>query len=106
MPEYAAAKMADADPTEETADRPARRKKVKKKKAEAEPAPIPGAGTADGERLREALRAYEVGNFVLVRARTKALANADDPAVRDAAAELAARIGIDPVQIAVIIGCL
>ncbi len=105
-------------------ERPKKRKKAKGRKAAAsergaasedgaaaakEAAPtaatLPGAGTSAGEKLREAHRAFEVGDSARVRARTRELETAADPAVREAAADLAARIAIDPVQIVVVLAC-
>ena len=84
-------------------------KKKGKKGAEPEakeaPKPIPGAGTAEGDKLREALRALEVGDHVRLRSRARELESASDPAVREAAAELLARISIDPVAIIVMLAC-
>jgi hypothetical protein len=85
-------------------------KKKKSKKAAREaakdaPRPIPGAGTAEGDKLREALRAFEVGDHVRVRARARDLESASDPAVREAAAELRARISIDPAAVIVMLAC-
>jgi hypothetical protein len=73
--------------------------------ADGAPGPLPGAGTRDGEKLREAFRAFEVGDYRRVRARCADLARAEDPAVRDAAAELKARTDPDPVQVVVIAAC-
>lgn len=67
---------------------------------------LPGAGTADGETLRAALRAFEVGDFVRVREKARRLQDASDPAVRQAAAELLERISIDPLQIVVFLACV
>ena len=66
---------------------------------------IPGQGTPEGELLREALHAFDAGNYVLVRARTRALAEAKDEAVRAAAADLASRIAVDPIQVVVVLAC-
>lgn len=96
---------AHAEQAPGAAKRPRKNKKKKGKKAEDAPKPIPGAGTPDGDKLREALRAFEVGDYARVRARARDLEGASDPAVREAAAELAARISVDPVQIVVIGAC-
>jgi len=85
---------------------PAERKKRKKKKKAKEQAPArPGAGTADGELLADAEAAFERGDYVLVRKRTRELVNASDPEVKAAAADLAARIAIDPVQVGIVVAC-
>lgn len=90
---------------------PEAKKKKKKKDRAADAAaakklePLPGAGTPDGDKLREAMRAFEVGDYARVRARTRELAGAGDPKVREAAAALASRIAIDPVQVVVILAC-
>ncbi len=110
-PRESDAEEASADAPAEEAPRVAKKKKKAKKKkgaeAEAKEAkkPIPGAGTAEGDKLREALRAFEVGDHARVRARARELESASDPAVREAAAELAARISIDPVAVIVMLAC-
>ena len=109
-PRESDAEEASADAPAEEAPRVAKKKTAKKKKgaeAEAKEAkkPIPGAGTAEGDKLREALRAFEVGDHARVRARARELESASDPAVREAAAELAARISIDPVAVIVMLAC-
>lgn len=117
--EYAPRRMADPEkpretsaesPPPEEAARPApRKKKAAKSKGEAKaaeaPKPIPGAGTPEGRKLREALRAAEVGDHVRLRRLTRELEEAPDPAVREAAAELAERVAIDPVQVVVFLAC-
>ncbi|MCZ7687293.1 MAG: hypothetical protein M5U28_54570 [Sandaracinaceae bacterium] len=89
----------------EPSSKKAKKKKGKKDAASPEPGPLPGAGTAAGDKLREAVRAFEAGDYARVRARTSELASAADPKVRDAAAELAARVAVDPVQVVVILAC-
>lgn len=71
-----------------------------------EPAPLPGEGTPDGDRLRQAHRAFEAGDYVLVRELCGALSGAEDTEVSAAAAALAKRTGVDPVQIGVLVACL
>lgn len=74
--------------------------------AEENPAPaIPGDGTPEGDLLREALHAFDAGNYALVRARTRALADAKDAGVRAAAADLESRIAVDPIQVVVVLAC-
>jgi hypothetical protein len=101
------------------ASEPKKRKKKRKKavvepqvateaseKEEAAPAKIPGAGTPDGTKLREALRAFEVGNYALVRERGRDLEKAEDVEVRKAALDLVDRTRVDPVQIVAILACV
>lgn len=104
--------MADAEqPRDEaSAEQPAppdeTRAKKKKKRGEKEEAkPLPGAGTPDGDKLRAAFRAFDVGDYARVRALLPELERAEDPAIRDTAADLRARISIDPVQIVVVVAC-
>jgi len=68
--------------------------------------PLPGAGTPDGDKLRDAHRAFEVGDYAQVRRTTRSLADASDPDVTKAASELRARTEVDPIQIGVLLGCL
>ena len=75
------------------------------KKAPPEPKPIPGRGTPDGDTLREALKAFDAGDYAAVREITGRLTKAEDAAVRDAAADLAARVAVDPIQIVVLAAC-
>lgn len=101
--------MADAEELREEGDAPAApskkaRKGAKKRASEAK-APLPGAGTPEGETLRKAMRALDAGDYALLRTLLGELDRADDPAIRDAAADLRARIAIDPVQVVVIIAC-
>lgn len=70
--------------------------------AEREEIPLPGTGTREGSLLREAVRAFEVGDYARTRARVRELANASDPDVRVAAMNLRTRISVDPVQIVVV----
>ena len=69
---------------------------------------LPGEGTPEGERLREAMRAFERGDYAAVRSITESLVSADgaDPEVIGAAAELRARLDVDPMQLVVLGGCL
>jgi hypothetical protein len=78
---------------------------AKKKTEPTPPAPVPGRGTSDGDALRQALVAFDAGDHAAVRALTRRLEKADDPAVREAAAKLAARIAIDPIQVVVLAAC-
>jgi len=84
---------------------PMAKKKAEEKPVEAPP-PIPGRGTADGDTLREALHAFDAGDYVAVRELTGDLAKSDDDEVRAAAEELAQRIGVDPVQVVVLLACV
>lgn len=102
------AEEASLDAPPQAAPRPSTKKKPKKKakkSAEEAPKPIPGAGTPEGDKLREALRAFEVGDHARARARARDLESASDPAVREAAAELLERISIDPVAVIVMLAC-
>lgn len=118
QPDEASARSADAaedapreDAPRDDAAAPKKKKKQHKKARRAEsdakkkPEPPPGAGTPEGDKLREALRAFDVGDYARVRARTKELASAEDPKVREAAADLASRIAVDPVQVVVMLAC-
>jgi hypothetical protein len=102
--------MTAEDPPEPEAAEPAKKRKKRKKKsaadADAAPVVLPGAGTPEGDRLREANAAFEAGNYALVRSLTGALESASDPKVVDAARDLARRIAVDPVQIAFLLLCL
>jgi len=80
-------------------------KKKAEKPVEA-PEPIPGRGTEDGDRLREALHAFDAGDYVAVREITGDLAKSGDPEVRGAAERLAERIAVDPLQIVVLLACV
>ncbi len=83
------------------------RKKSPRDAPEAEaPAPLPGLGTRDGGKLREAHVAFEAGDYARVRERCRDLeANAEDPEVRAAAADLRSRIEVDPLQVVVLLAC-
>ncbi len=59
----------------------------------------------EGAPLHEARRALEVGDHRRVRALLAPLRDARSEAVRTAAARLAARVAIDPVQIVVLALC-
>lgn len=95
------------EPPPDEEPKAAKKKKKKGKGAEAAPKsePLPGAGTSAGDKLREAVRAFEAGDYARVRARTRELESAADPRVREAAAELAGRVAVDPVQLVVILAC-
>lgn len=56
--------------------------------------------------LAEADAAFEVGDYRRVRELCRDLTGADDPTVRQRADDLMRRTGIDPVQVAVVLGCL
>ena len=64
------------------------------------------ASPDEARMLRDAERAFEVGDHATVRAATRALAASKDPKVVDAAAALARKVAVDPVQIAFLAGCL
>ncbi len=67
--------------------------------------PIPGRDTPLGDKLREALHAFDAGDYARTRTLTAELADAEDAEVRDAALELRERISIDPVQVVVLSAC-
>jgi len=79
---------------------------AKRKKSEPAPEALPGAGTPEGESLRDAAAAFEAGDYARVRRLSGSLASAGDPKVRDAAAELLRRVAVDPVQIGFLVLCL
>jgi len=93
--------MAERAAAEEKAEEPAGAEGRGAKDARA----LPGAGTPDGDRLREAFRSLEVGDYRRVRARCDELPRARDRGVREAAAELRARTTVDPVQVVVVLAC-
>jgi hypothetical protein len=103
--------MADPEPQDEPAAEadapPSDTKRERKRRTKEKPAPtrLPGAGTPDGDKLREAVRAFEVGDYARVRARVADLKKAEDPAIRAVAEDLGARIDVDPLQIVVILIC-
>lgn len=101
----AEAEQPDAQPAEASEPVASGKRSKKRKKEAPPPKPLPGAGTPDGEKLREAVRAFEVGDYVRVRARVADLRKAEDPAIREVAQDLAARIAIDPVQVVVMLAC-
>ncbi|HHH28796.1 MAG TPA: hypothetical protein ENK57_10695 [Polyangiaceae bacterium] len=67
--------------------------------------PIPGPGTVDGGKLREALHAFDAGDYRTVRGLTGELMAVDDEEIRAAAEDLRARIDVDPVQVVVLAAC-
>ena len=73
--------------------------------SEREAAPIPGRGTPEGDQLRDALRAFDAGDYAAVRARTTGLADAEDPGVRDAATALREKVLVDAIQVVVLALC-
>ncbi len=79
--------------------------KAKKKKKDEPAKPLPGAGTRDGDKLREAVRAFEVGDYTRVRARVRELEQAEDADVRAFAIDLRTRISIDPVHVIIVAAC-
>ncbi|MFW5875255.1 MAG: hypothetical protein ACOCXM_00830 [Myxococcota bacterium] len=58
------------------------------------------------QRLAAADAAFEAGDYRRVRALCRDLTDADDPTVQQRAGELMRRTGVDPVQVAVVVGCL
>lgn len=61
--------------------------------------------TTDEQRLEEAQKAFDLGNYERMRILADALAKSETPEIREKASTLQQRIGIDPMQIAVIVGC-
>ena len=73
---------------------------------ESSPPSRPGEGTPDGERLRELERLFEVGDYAGVRRASAALLErCEDDEVRAAAEAILRAVQVDPVQLAVLIGC-
>lgn len=73
---------------------------------ESSPPARPGEGTPDGERLRELERLFEVGDYAGVRRSAAALLDrCEDDEVRAAAEAILRAVQVDPVQLAVLIGC-
>ena len=71
-------------------------------KAEEKPARVlPAEGTEDGALLARAYAAFDRGDFREARALTDTLSKVTDVSVRRSAAELAARLGVDPIAVAV-----
>jgi len=69
------------------------------------PGELPGQGTREGSKLREAHRAFDAGDFRMVRQRCDELRDAEDPEVRAAAEALRSRTDVDPVQVVVVLAC-
>lgn len=98
---------AEAPKAESAAAKPTKSAKKKRGESGSEPpAPLPGAGTPEGDDLRDANAAFEAGNYALVRTLTSKLERAADPAVVDAARDLRRRTEVDPVQLAFLGACL
>lgn len=62
--------------------------------------------TNDEQSLEEAQKAFDAGNYERMRTLTDALAKSETVGIREKASVLRQRIGIDPMQIAVIAGSL
>jgi hypothetical protein len=92
-PEAQAEAQVEAEPKKKIgpSGTPAEKKKKKKKDAAAE---------ATDPRAKEIAVAFEAGNFVRVRELAAELQKSDDVAVADVGRDYAARISVDPVQIA------
>ena len=88
---------------------PRARKKTDRKRAE--PAPLDDIDWSalptgeEGDRVRAALRALEVGDHRRVRELTSALRGAESELVRASAAKLERRVSVDPAQVVVIALC-
>lgn len=72
---------------------------------QAPPPPPPGEGTEEGERLLEAHRAFEAGDYRRVRELTEGLYQAPSD-VADAARALHRRTEVDSMQVGVILACV
>ncbi|MCS6799327.1 MAG: hypothetical protein NZ898_12525 [Myxococcota bacterium] len=62
--------------------------------------------TDEPDPLGPATRAFEAGDWASVRRLTAALQDHPDEAVRRRAHELRARVGIDPVEVGVVLACV
>lgn len=68
-------------------------------------AELPGAGTPEGDELRDAWAAFEVGDYRKARELATRLEKSDDADVRKKANEILGRTGVDQVQIAFLVAC-
>lgn len=68
-------------------------------------AALPGAGTPDGETLRAAWIAFEVGDYREARVLATRVARSEDRGVAAAAEDVLRRTGVDQVQIAFLVAC-
>lgn len=68
-------------------------------------AELPGAGTPDGEALRDARAAFEVGDYRRARELAARISRSEDREVAAAAEDVLRRTGVDQVQIAFLVAC-
>lgn len=68
-------------------------------------AELPGVGTPDGETLRDARAAFEVGDYARARELAARLARSEDREIATAAEDILRRTGVDQVQIAFLVAC-
>ncbi|MBN1653309.1 MAG: hypothetical protein JXA30_05985 [Deltaproteobacteria bacterium] len=64
-----------------------------------------GLNSLERERLAQAARSFEAGDYQNVRRLADQLINSSDPQIVRAARDLKRGVGVDPVQTAVIIFC-
>jgi hypothetical protein len=99
-PDEAAEKPAEPEAVASSApapeDAPAKKKKKKKKKAPVET----DADAAVDPRGKAVAVAFDAGNFQRVRELSAELMKSDDPALQAIGRDYAARIAVDPIQIA------
>jgi hypothetical protein len=97
--------------------KPKKKKKSKSAQAEAEPKDdgqfgatkilktLPGEGTPDGDTLRDAWAAFEVGDYKKARELAQKIQKSEVDGVALAAADVMHRTGVDEVQIAFLTAC-
>lgn len=64
-----------------------------------------GGAQLEGAQLEDAERAFDAGDFARLRELVEPLTNSPDPAVAERAKALRARVAVDPLQVAVLVGC-
>jgi hypothetical protein len=70
-----------------------------------EQSPAPDSVMTDGDQLAQAERAFEKGDYLLVRRLTRPLTASADPTIANAARALRSRISTDPVHLALLVAC-
>ena len=68
-------------------------------------AELPGVGTPDGDALRDARAAFEVGDYKHARELAARLTRSEDREIAAAAEDVLRRTGVDQVQIAFLVAC-
>lgn len=63
------------------------------------------ASPSDKTRVELAMRAFDCGDYALLRALARELRSSSDAAVRAAGDRFAARLAVDPVQVWTIVAC-